>query len=321
MKAPAFWDKPNSPLSMLLLPLGCLYMAATSRRLKRAHPYRASIPVICVGNLTAGGTGKTPIVRDLAALLRAKGRHPHILSRGYGGSEVGPLRVDPSRHSVADVGDEPLLLAQDTPCWISADRAAGAKSIVADGADVIIMDDGLQNPSLHQDLRLIVVDGAAGFGNGRGIPAGPLRERIHTGIARADALIVMGDDLNDHIKAFAGNTPVVNAQIEMAPIDGTRCIAFAGIGRPEKFRTSLEHAGAMLVGFHAFGDHHPYSDSELENLSEEAERQNADLVTTEKDWVRLSTPWRAHIKPIPIHVRWRDKTALDALLDRVTKHG
>ena len=321
MKTPAFWDNPNSPLSLLLSPLGHLYMAATARQMKQAHRYHAPVPVICVGNLTAGGAGKTPIVRDLAARLRVQGLHPNVLSRGYGGSEGGPLKVEPSRHSAADVGDEPLLLAQDTPCWISADRVAGAQSIVADGGDVIIMDDGLQNPSLHQDLRLIVVDGATGFGNGRGIPAGPLRERVNAGIARADAVIVMGDDLNGRIRAVAGNTPIVNANVEMAAIDGTRCVAFAGIGRPGKFRTSLEDAGATLVGFHEFGDHHPYSDTELQQLLDHAERHNADLVTTEKDWIRLSAPWRARIKPIPIYLRWHDRTALDALLGRVTKHG
>jgi tetraacyldisaccharide 4'-kinase len=321
MKTPAFWNKPNSPLSLLLSPIGRLYMATTARRLRRTHPYRASIPVICVGNLTAGGTGKTPIVRDLATRLASKGRQPHILSRGYGGREHGPLKIDPSLHSAADIGDEPLLIAQDAPCWVAVDRAAGAKAIAAEGADVIIMDDGYQNPSLHQDLRLIVVDGETGFGNGRGIPAGPLRENIRAGIARADALIVMGEDPNDHIRSLAGKTLILNAGVETSPLDGARLVAFAGIGRPGKFRITLGNAGATVVGFHEFGDHHAYSETELEHLAVEAARQDADLVTTEKDWIRLSQPWRARIKAIPIRIRWRDEAALIALLDLTACHG
>jgi tetraacyldisaccharide 4'-kinase len=321
MKTPAFWNKPNSPLSLLLSPIGRLYMATTARRLRRTHPYRASIPVICVGNLTAGGTGKTPIVRDLATRLALKGRQPHILSRGYGGREHGPLKIDPSVHSAADIGDEPLLIAQDAPCWISADRAAGAKCIAAEGADVIIMDDGYQNPSLHQDLRLIVVDGETGFGNGRGIPAGPLRENIRAGIARADALIVMGEDRNDQIRSLADKTLILNAHIETSSLAGARFVAFAGIGRPGKFCITLENAGAVVVGFHEFGDHHAYSETELEKLAADAKRLNADLVTTEKDWIRLSASWRTRVRAIPAHVRWCDEAALNALLDRVARHG
>jgi len=277
-----------------------------------------------VGNLTAGGAGKTPIVRDFAARLRAQGRNPAILSRGYGGRQRGPLRVDPGRHIAADVGDEPLLLARDSPCWIARDRAKGARAIAAAGAGIIIMDDGLQNPQLHQDLRLIAVDGAAGFGNGRAIPAGPLRERAADGLDRADALIVMGEDDTGVAASAAGRLPVIRARLALAggpSLAGSRLFAFAGIGRPEKFRATLLEGGAELLAFRAFPDHHAYLKSELIALSAKARDLNAKLATTEKDWVRLSPEWRERVTPIPVAVRWDDESAISALLNGLPHHG
>jgi tetraacyldisaccharide 4'-kinase len=320
VNAPAFWDDADSTLGKMLSPLGHLYAGVTAWRLAHAQPWTASVPIICVGNLTAGGAGKTPVVRDLAARLR----NPAILSRGYGGQQHGPLKVDPTKHSTADVGDEPLLLAQDAACWIAVDRALGAQAAVSAGAQVIVMDDGLQNPGLTQDLRLIVVDGTAGFGNRRAIPAGPLRESIAGGIARAHALIVVGEDRQGLAQEFGGRLPVLGARLQPQDADhlsGLRVVAFAGIGRPAKFRDTLAEAGAAIAGFHGFADHHPYRDAELRPLAAEAKRLGAALVTTEKDWVRLTPEWRAQVQPVKVTLRWDDQTAIETLLDRAARRG
>jgi tetraacyldisaccharide 4'-kinase len=324
MKAPAFWQSPDALPGRLLAPFGWLYAEATAWRLAHGKPWRAPVPVICVGNLTAGGAGKTPIVRDLALRLAALGERPAILSRGYGGREHGPLKVDPGRHDASQVGDEPLLLARGAPCWIARDRAEGARAMVADGAGIILMDDGLQNPDLIQDLRLIVVDGETGFGNGRAIPAGPLREQIDAGIKRADAMIVVGEDRRDLVRRYSGRIRILRSSTHIQPsalAGRTRLVAFAGIGRPEKFRSSLIAAGADLAAFRAFADHHPYSGAELDSLADQAKALGAELVTTEKDWVRLSAGWRTHIRAIPLSVAWDDEDAPTSLLGHVTRHG
>ena len=324
MRAPAFWQDRHAVAGRLLAPLGNLYGAVTRWRLAHGHPWQAPIPVICIGNLTAGGTGKTPIVRDLATRLVRAGRRPHILSRGHGGAARGPLRIDPERHDAAAAGDEPLLLARDAPCWIAADRASGARAIAAAGGDVILMDDGFQNPSLVQDLKILVVDGEAGFGNGRLIPAGPLREPVERGLARADAIVLMGPDRADIASMISSRLPIFPAAL-VSPsgdrLDGVKVVAFAGIGRPEKFRATLTGIGADLVVFRAFPDHHPYSRKELETLAADAQRSSATLVTTEKDWVRLPTAWRVRILAIPIVVRWQDETAIETLIMQAAAHG
>lgn len=329
MRAPDFWQDPGSPIGRLLAPLGWLYGATTRWRLAHGRPWRAPVPVVCVGNLTAGGTGKTPIVRDLATRLIRSGRRPHILSRGHGGRALGPLRVDPGRHDAAEVGDEPLLLARDAPCWVSADRAAGARAIVAAGGEIIILDDGFQNPGLVQDLKIVVIDGRAGFGNGRLIPAGPLREPVASGLARADAIVIMGDDRPDVAPdiagAITGRAPILRASLETlmaGHLGGSKLVGFAGIGRPEKFRATLVETGAEVAGFHAFSDHHPYRTAELEALAAEAGRSGATLATTEKDWVRLPAPWRDRVRAIPVIIHWRDEAlAIEALIERIEVNG
>jgi len=322
MKSPDFWQDATSPLGWLLAPLGWAYAGTTAWRLAHADPWKAPVPVICVGNLTAGGAGKTPIVRDLTRRLRAAGRNAGILSRGYGGTAQGPLKVDPAQHSAGLVGDEPLLLAQDAPCWVARDRAAGAKAMVADGIDLIVMDDGLQNPSLLQDLAIIVADGRAGFGNGRAIPAGPLRESVEAGIRRAAALVVSGRDQSGLIQRYSSRIKILQTSVTIRePLPATPLLAFAGIGRPEKFQATLVEAGANIVAFQPFADHHAYSSAELSALSDRAGQLGAQLVTTEKDWVRLDTEWRNRIKPIAIDVVWNDEAAITALLDSVTRGG
>jgi tetraacyldisaccharide 4'-kinase len=324
MKPPAFWQSPEALLGRLLTPLGWVYAGGTAWRLAHGEGWRAPIPVICVGNLTAGGSGKTPIVRDLAARLSAQGLRPAILSRGYGGRDRGPLKVDPAIHDAARVGDEPLLLARDTACWVAANRAEGARAIAADGADIILMDDGLQNPDLAQDLRLVVVDGETGFGNGRIIPAGPLREPVQAGMKRAHAMIITGQDKRGLERQFSNHINIlkVSTQIRSSHITtGKRLVAFAGIGRPEKFLSSLTLAGANVADFEAFDDHHPYNETELISLSARAAAFDAQLVTTEKDWIRLPAEWRNRIKAIPIDIHWDDETKITALLTMADRHG
>jgi tetraacyldisaccharide 4'-kinase len=278
------------------------------------QPTRVAVPTICVGNLTAGGAGKTPVVLSLAQLLRARGRRPHILSRGYGGSFKGPLQVDPTRHRASEVGDEPLLLAAAAPSWIGADRVASARAAIAAGADLLLLDDGFQNPALAYDIALVVIDGGYGIGNGRVMPAGPLREPAAPALERASAVVMIGAceqplDL--------GRLPILKAAL--APIDadalkGQRVVAFAGIGRPTKFFATLRELGADLAWTRDFPDHHPYSAGELDTLAAAARAKNATLVTTEKDWVRLPPQWREKIRALKVALRWDDAAALERML-------
>jgi tetraacyldisaccharide 4'-kinase len=277
------------------------------------------IPVICVGNLVAGGAGKTPVALSLLAAMMARGLAPHVLSRGYGGTEAGPLRVDPARHEAGHVGDEALLLAAVAPTWVARDRAAGARAIADAGGEVIVMDDGFQNPAVIKDLSLLVVDGAYGFGNGRLIPAGPLRERVADGLARADAVVLLEPDTQGLASRLSARLPVLRARIAPTAdgrrLSGTRVFAFAGIGRPEKFFATLDSLGAVLVGCRAYADHHLYRPSEIDEVLARAESMDAVPVTTEKDAVRLPPQMRARIQVLSVTVEWQDAGALDSLLD------
>lgn len=318
LATPEFWSRP-SLAAQLLQPLAWGHAAVRAARWALAHPWRAPVPVLCVGNLVAGGAGKTPVAIDLARRLAARGRHPHLLSRGYGGTLAGPAAVAPSRHSAAEVGDEPLLLAEAAPTWIARDRAAGARAAIEAGADLLVMDDGFQNPSLAKDLSLVVVDAGYGFGNGRVLPAGPMREPAASGLARADAVVLLGEDEANVLAQLEG-APVLRARLEPlngARLAGQRVVAFAGIARPVKFFATLDRLGARLVARRGFPDHHPYRDDELERLAAEAAAQRALLVTTTKDAARLAPLWRARVETLAITVAWDDEPALDALLDRL----
>ena len=312
-RAPEFWAQPGL-VSDLLAPLGWAYGAAGAARRAMTKAIRVGVPTICVGNLTAGGAGKTPVAISLAALLRARGRRPHILSRGYGGSLKGPLQVDPSRHSAGEVGDEPLLLAAAAPCWIGADRAASARAAIAAGADLLLLDDGFQNPGLHYDVALIVVDGTYGLGNGQVMPAGPLREPVAPALQRASAVVIVGARATT---LELGDLPVLAGRL--APVDAreftdVRIFAFAGIGRPEKFFATLRDVQAELVWTRGFADHHPYSEGDLVTLDAAAQAKNATLVTTEKDWVRLPPNWRKKVRALKVELRWDDLAALERVL-------
>lgn len=324
MRTPVFWYRPPGLAAAALAPLGALYGLAGRRRMAGAVPRRVGVPVVCVGNLVAGGAGKTPVGLAVADALLARGVAAHALTRGHGGRERGPLRVDPARHGAGDVGDEALLLAAALPCWVARDRAAGAGAAVAGGAGAIVMDDGFQNPGLFKDLSLVVVDGAVGFGNGRLIPAGPLRERIAEGIGRADALVILGQD-RAGVAALAAGRPVLRARLEPpadhADLRGRRVLAFAGIGRPEKFFATLESLGAVLAARVPFADHHPYRPAEVAALLERAAALDALPVTTAKDAVRLPAGLRAgpdaRIRVLPVTVAWEDPARLHRLLDRL----
>lgn len=317
MRAPEFWNR-HDPMSRLaiaaLTPLGSLYGATVRWKARRAKPYRPPIPVICIGNLTAGGSGKTPIAIAVADAVIARGKNPFFLTRGYGGRLEGPVVVR-KQHTAEDVGDEPLILSRKSPTVVSRDRRAGAALGAERGADVIIMDDGHQNFAIAKDLSMVVVDGETGFGNGRILPAGPLREPVQQGLARADAVIVMGPGTPE-LEGFAG--PVLHATAEPLPgaaLNGRRVVAFAGIGRPRKFADSLEAQGAEIVEMVAFPDHHRYSPSEIAMLKGKARDQNAQLITTEKDHVRLAVAEREEIAMFPIRAAIDPLDALDRLLD------
>ena len=297
----------------LLAPLGWLYGASVAFKARTARPFDPGLPVVCVGNLTTGGSGKTPIAIAIAEMLRARGHKPYFLTRGYGGSERGPALASRG-HSAAVMGDEALLLARTAPTIVARDRAAGARLAKEKGATVIVMDDGHQNFSIAKTLSLVVVDGETGFGNGYQIPAGPLREPVAQGLARADAVIFVGDGAPD-LGGYSG--PVLRAHLkaEGDAFAGKTVFAFAGIGRPEKFFASLEDGGAAVVGSCFFPDHHPYSEDEIIQLR--AVAGEAMLVTTEKDFVRLSTTQREGIRMLKITAIFDDAHAIERLLDSI----
>jgi tetraacyldisaccharide 4'-kinase len=316
MRAPDFWTR-DSATARLLAPLGWAVAGAAAMRRAATRPARASLPVICVGNLTAGGQGKTPTALAIAASLAAQGARPCFLTRGYGGRVAGPLRVDGARHAAAEVGDEALLLARHAPTILAHDRPAGAAAAASAGASHIVMDDGFQNPSLAKDLSLLVVDGGYGFGNGRLLPAGPLREPVAQGLARADAVVLIGADETQIAATLPHGLPLLRARlVPIAPEAwrGRRVLAFAGIGRPEKFVASLEDSGAEIVGSCFFDDHHPYTEDEITQLKMIA--GEAQLVTTEKDFVRLTVAQREGIRLLKAAALFDDPAALDGLLDR-----
>ena len=320
MRAPAFWAaERGGAAAAALTPLSWLYRLGAKTRAGVVRPVQAGLPVICVGNFTAGGAGKTPTVLALARLLAEEGIYPHILARGYGGSEPGPLKVDPARHDAHTVGDEALLLARAAPTWVSRDRPAGAAAAASAGAPLLLMDDGMQTPGLVKDLCLAVVDGGSGFGNGRVLPAGPLREPLARGLSRAQALILVGADRRRALAALGPHDlPLIEA--ELAPGDEARAlrkrpvVAFAGIGRPEKFFETLADSGCTVIARHAFADHHRYKPGEIAAIMEQAKEQDAVPVTTEKDHVRLPPNVRAEVRTLPVTLVWRDPAAPRALL-------
>lgn len=318
--APRFWQAGTaSRLPALLRPLAAVYGLGNRLNQRMTAAQDIGVPVLSVGNLVAGGAGKTPTAIAIAQRLVALGRHPHIVSRGYGGRLSGPVRVDLHRHHAADVGDEALLLALAAPTWIGSNRPAAARAAVAAGADCIIADDAHQTYALARRLNLLVVDGGYGFGNGLQLPAGPLREPIEDGLARCDALVVIGPR-SVALPDF-GRRPVFNATLEPNAADavrlrGRRVLAFAGIGRPEKFFTSLQQLGATVVQTATFPDHAPYTPDTVMRLVETAHSLNAIPVTTAKDQVRLPANAHAMVDVLRVSLVFAEPQAFDAYLQK-----
>jgi len=317
MRAPDFWWR-DGFRPRLLDPIGRLYGLAGNLRRHVVRPQKAGIPVICIGNLTAGGAGKTPTAIHVAERLLAMGQTPHLLTRGYGGKEKGPLLVDASDHDAGRVGDEPLLLSRVAPTWVSSDRVAGAAAALSAGASQIVMDDGLQNPYLQKDIRLLVIDGAVGFGNGRLIPAGPLREAVQPAASTIDAAVVIGEDmagieatLPDDLLCFAAD---LQPDGDGSEFKGCRAFAFAGIGRPEKFYETLRRLGAEIVETRSFPDHYAYKPVDIERILEQARQFDAVPVTTVKDHVRLPPILGKYVKKLSVRLQIHQPENLDKLL-------
>jgi tetraacyldisaccharide 4'-kinase len=316
MHEPAFWYRPSSWISRLLMPLGALYGAVAARRLQR-EGFDAGIPVLCVGNYHVGGAGKTPTVLALVKILRDLGEMPVVLSRGYGGKLRGPIKVDPERHVAADVGDEPLMLARTVTVAVARDRIAGVALARSQGASVIVMDDGFQNPAIAKDASLIVIDSHRGLGNALVFPAGPLRAPLSPQLARTDALIVIGDGAAAEpiVAAVVAREKLVLSaslkadDVSVASLRDKRVLAFAGIGDPARFFRTLRASGIEVVRERAFPDHHPFSQSEIETLLGEARRDALTLVTTEKDLARLHAAaglpsWAQDIVPFAVRLEF-----------------
>lgn len=333
MRPPEFWlhrhGRDAAPMIRTILsPIAWIYSWAAARRIETTKSYDAGVPVICVGNATLGGTGKTPVAIYLLKSLRRMGLNVVGLTRGYGGTEKGPIPVQ-KHHSSADVGDEPLLLARHAPVWIAEGRDDGARAAVSHGASVIVMDDGHQNPLVEKTLSLLVVDAETGFGNGCVFPAGPLRENLSASLERADAIILMKPspdyDIDNELAAQLKGKLVIPAYLKPeAPAPDGKLYAFAGIGRPNKFFDSLRRHGGEVVGEYPFSDHYKYKDGDIEQLFILASEMDAGLITTEKDYVRLPRGYRKGVQVWPVNVQFEDELTLRRLLHPVieaSKHG
>jgi tetraacyldisaccharide 4'-kinase len=328
MRDPAFWWIEQSTVAALLAPLARCYGSVVARHMMRGGGRKAPVPVICVGNFTLGGAGKTPTAIALANLLSGMGHRPFFLSRGYGGRTAGPILID--RQDAIEVGDEPLMLCRHAPTIVARNRPAGAIAAAEGGADAIIMDDGLQNPSLHKDLAIVVVDGRRGVGNGHTFPAGPLRAPLEAQLDHIDAAILVGPPCQAAVRAIDATqrrgVPVYHGDLRpdpkvVAKLAGKSVLAFAGIADPEKFFATLEAHGIPAPVRRPFPDHHPYEANEISALLACAERQGLELVTTEKDLARLrGNPAAADLiarsEVLPVSLMFRDVSAVEAILHK-----
>jgi tetraacyldisaccharide 4'-kinase len=331
MRAPGFYDRPPGLASFLLLPFALAYGAIAAWRMRQTGE-RVGVPVICIGNPTLGGAGKTPTAIAVAQMLAAMGEKPGFLSRGYGGSDPGPVLVEANAHAASQIGDEPLLLARHYPAFVARDRLAGARLAAASGISVLVLDDGFQNPALAKDCSLLVIDGDSGIGNGDVFPAGPLRAPLDVQLSLAQAVVRVGTGKGSRPaedRARMMGLPVFGAQLvpdegALAALKSKPLLAFAGIGRPEKFFATLKAAGAVVVESRSFGDHHRYTADEARDLIDAAKRGNLSLVTTEKDLARMRgdtalKALAAQSSPLPVRLQFDDEAAVKALLERTLK--
>lgn len=312
MKTPKYWQS-NSIISKLLEPVGFIYGGLTALRLKFKKSQKAEVPVICIGNITAGGTGKTPVSVAIAKMLATEMYHPYFVTRGYGG-KMQDVIVNNKKHTAHDVGDEPLILSKQAPVVVNANRYKAAQKAIGQGADVIIMDDGFQNPGLHKDLSFLVFDGHYGIGNGKIIPAGPLRETLADGVKRADAVIILGKDKHNlaqrcELPVFFGHTEATQTNL-----DNQDVVAFAGIGHPQKFYHTLKQQGFNVVKTIDFPDHHFYSSEELDNIVKQAKSLNAQIYTTSKDFVKIPPLYSQDINVLEIAVVWDNPEELSTFI-------
>ena len=313
MKTPKYWQA-NSFISKLLSPIGFIYGCITQLRLRWAIPPKVEVPVICVGNITAGGTGKTPVSLSIAKMLATAMYHPFFVTRGYGG-KLQDVMVNNKKHTAAEVGDEPLLLSYQAPVIVNANRYKAAQMAIKDGADLIIMDDGFQNPSLHKNLSFLVFDGHYGIGNGKIIPAGPLRETFSDGIKRADALIILGKD--KHNLAERSKLPVFFGHTEVSQTisdKSHKVLAFAGIGHPQKFYHTLSQQGLDVVETIDFPDHHFYTRDDIKKILHQAESLDAVVYTTTKDFVKIPTLYQHQINVLEVSVVWDEPDRLQEFI-------
>jgi tetraacyldisaccharide 4'-kinase len=315
-KTPSFWYKSVSWQALALTPLAALYALGHKINVHLQKPYKSSVRVICVGNVVMGGSGKTPTVLALLEHIKKQdlAQNPIILTRGYGGSITQATRVDPFKHTYHDVGDEALLLAQHAQVIVSANRKDGAQKAELLGADLIVMDDGFQNNTLHKDINLLVVDGANPFGNGFIFPAGPLREPKQCALKRCDAVISINGQAIFDKECFTATIKPESSQLDK----NKNYVAFAGLGRPKKFKTTLEELGVQISSWHPFADHHPYTSADLERLDAQAVKHDSTLITTSKDHVRLPDPYQHTTQALPITLFFNDdKAMMNFLEDRL----
>lgn len=319
MQIPYHWSY-RTLLSWFWLPAAMVYWLIVCIRSGRIKAHKLSVPVICVGNNVVGGAGKTPVAIAVAQQLKKQGYNPHFISRGYKGNYDGTVRVDPALHIAVEVGDEPLLLARYAPCWVAKRRLHAANAAIADGADVIIMDDGMQNPSIHKDVTILVVDGTFGFGSRFMIPAGPCREPVTLSIQKASAVVIMGELKNAQIKCFVPqDMPVFQGSLqpdESVDVKGKKLHPFAGIGHPQKFFDMLTDMGAHIDISTRFDDHHIFTQKDTDRLLKESVEHNAQLVTTRKDYVRLEDDFKQYVVAIDVSLQLSNEFLFAQLLQQ-----
>lgn len=306
MKAPQFWYKSPGILSASLAPLGWVYSNIASRIRSFKKSQKFSVPIISVGNIVCGGAGKTPVALSLAKLLQSKEFTVHFVTRGYKGIEIGPLKVDPTQQTYQEVGDEALLLAQQAPTWVAKKRVDGIKKAIENGAEIVILDDGHQTSGLVKDLSLVVIDSLQGFGNGYPLPAGPLRENLKEGLKRADGFIYIGE------KTPLSLQPCFKANLELKPLilPKKRVVAFCGIGFPQKFYRSVKDMNFNLVAMESFPDHYAYKEEDLLRLEKLAQRHDAILITTRKDWIKINPSWQERLYALDMSIQFQDEEKL-----------